>query len=89
MKTRTVILCGLIFLLGLLVGTSWQPGVVSAQGGTVSDEYEWVLQTRVYSASGGTWDAYLFNVRSGELYFINQATKTLVKEGKAKGASKR
>ena len=54
MKTRIMILCGLIFLLGLLVGTSWQPGVVSAQGGTVPDQYEWVLQTRAYSASGDT-----------------------------------
>ena len=88
MKTKVTILCGLILLLGFLVGTSWQPRPASAQEATESAQPEWILQTRVYSGSGDTWDAYLYNVRTGDLYFINQATKTLVKEGKAKGGGK-
>ena len=89
MKTKVMILCGLLLLLGFLLSTSWQNPVASAQGITEPAQYEWILQTRGYVAEdSGTWDAYLYNVRTGDVYFINQATKTLVKEGKAKGAGK-
>ena len=89
MKGERILAGVLLFLVGLLVGINWQPYHVSAQAGLESNQPEWVLQTRVYPAGkGGTWDAYLYNVRTGEAYFINQATKSQVKEGKAKGANK-
>ncbi len=89
MKSERMLAALLVLLLVFLVGIFFQSSQVSAQAGLESNQPEWVMQTRVYPAGKGrTWDAYLYNVRTGEAYFINQSTKTLVKEGIAKGADK-
>ena len=89
MKGERMLVGVLLFLVGFLAGISWQPSHVSAQATLESSRPEWVIQTRIYAANRkATWDAYLYNVRTGETYFINQATKTLVEKGTARGADK-
>ena len=88
MKSERMLAALLVLLVVFLVGILFQPSQVIAQADLEPSRPEWIMQTRVYSSTKKTWDAYLYNVRTGEAYFINQSTKTLVKEGIAKGADK-
>ncbi len=81
-----ILLFGTIVLLatfGLLTAASWLSTDVAAQ---TMDRESWTMQTRIYPSRGSTWDAYVLNVSTGDLYFVNQAKMTKVREGKAKGA---
>ena len=81
-----ILLFGTIVLLatfGLLTAASWLSTDVAAQ--TMHRE-SWIMQTRIYPSSRGrTWDAYVLNVSTGDLYFVNKAKMIKVREGKAKG----
>ena len=60
-----------------------------AYEGTPGFPPQWEMQTRLYTTAreaGDSWDAYILNTQTGELYFVNQATMTRVKEGQARGA---
>ena len=72
----------------LLVSLTWGFATVRGEtGDSALEDSEWVLQTRIYvSNKSGTWDAYVLNKRTGELFFVNQDKKTLVTEGRPKGA---
>ncbi len=77
------LLFGTIVLLatfGLLTAASWLSTDVVAQ---TMDRESWTMQTRIIPGAG--WDAYVLNVRTGDLYFVNKAKMTKVREGKAKG----
>ena len=74
-------------LLGIGFAAGTGTAALRAQDGTASDY--WEVFTRSYAGTDDkTWDAYLLNPGTGELYFVNQDVKTLVADGIAKGSSR-
>ncbi len=79
---------GIIVLLtafGLMAVAKWLSTDAAAQ--PAHRESAWVMQTRLYQSNrGSTWDAYVLNVQTGDLFFVNQNKMAKVLEGEAKGA---
>ena len=89
-SVRSLVLIGLLTVAAAVVLTANRTPAQSVSAAELEAHAmvgfgSWELQTRVYVGSPDTWDAYLLNHATGDLYFINQAKRTLVAQGKAKG----
>jgi hypothetical protein len=64
-----------LFLLGLLLGQLLPTRVVAAQNQS-EGQGDWVMQQAKVNAH---FDAYLFNTRTGEVFYLEERSKTSVK----------
>jgi len=65
----------LIFVLGVLLGIFLPPRGALAQD-KPQDRSDWIIQQAKENAH---FDAYIFNTRTGEAFFVEERTKTPVK----------
>jgi len=75
MNRLTVAMSVLVFVLGVLFGTFLPTRRALAQD-KPPDQSDWIIQQAKENAH---FDAYIFNTRTGEAFFVEERTKTPVK----------
>lgn len=75
MNRFTIAVSLLLFVLGIMVGNSLPARQVSAQD-KPEQPGDWVIEQAKENAH---FDAYIFNTRTGEAFFVEERSKTPVK----------
>ena len=82
------LLFALVLFSAMLAMFSIAQGQPTEAPSQAASEPAWTMHTNAVAETRKSWDAYLLNVNTGEVFFVNQAVKTLVTEGIAKGTKK-
>jgi hypothetical protein len=72
MNRSTVAISVLLFFLGVLVGTFSPTRVALAQDKTQGQQSDWIIERAKENAH---FDAYIFNTRTGDAFFVQERTK--------------
>jgi hypothetical protein len=72
---RSVVIGVLLFVLGVLIGNSLPTRRVLAQEKSQEQQGDWVIDRAKDNAH---FDAYIFNTRTGEAFFVQERSKTPV-----------